>query len=341
MEKTRKIWVDNVKVIAIILVALGHLLQSFVKSGVIADSTGYKYLIQTIYLFHVPLFFICSGFLYQYLTKKQNFKAYSKNILKKLVALGIPYFVFSGITYLLKFIFSSSVNTENEGNFFHTLFVDPVAPYWFLYALFFLFLVSPILKSKADAIIRFVLAVVLYTLSVTVDFSFLPAVLNEIVFQIFNNLIWFVIGMELSFFDFEKNLHKIHGLAFIVFLFMSVPYFKNLGKLPAFLESNSRLIYGVFACMGIISFIGAAYKDNKQTKIFGFLSKYTMPIFLMHTIFAAACRSVLFKIGIHSAPVHIAVGLLASFAFPIIAAMIMEKIKLDILYNPTKYIKIK
>lgn len=341
MEKTRKIWVDNVKVIAIILVALGHLLQSFVKSGIIADSTGYKYFIQTIYMFHVPLFFICSGFLYQYLTKKQNFKAYSKNIVKKLVALGIPYFVFSGITYLLKFIFSSSVNTENEGSFFHTLFVDPVAPYWFLYALFFLFLVSPILKNKADAIIRFVLAVVLYTLSVTVDFSFLPAVLNEIVFQIFNNLIWFVIGMFLRFFDFEKSFHKIHGLVFIVFIFLSISYFKQLGKMPEYLNGIIRLVYGAVACISITNFIGAAYKNNKQTKIFGFLSKYTMPIFLMHTIFAAACRSVLFKIGISSAPVHITVGLLASFAFPIIAAMIMEKIKLDILYNPTKYIKIK
>ena len=341
MEKTRKIWVDNVKVIAIVLVVLGHLMQSFVKADIINDSTAYNYFNQTIYLFHVPLFFICSGFLYQHLTKKQNFKSYLKNILKKLVALGIPYFVFSGVTYLLKFIFSSSVNTENEGSFFHTLFVEPAAPYWFLYALFFLFVVSPIIKNKMDGIIRLVLSIGLYVLSVTVDFSFLPAFLNEIVFQIFNNLIWFVVGLEISFFDFEKSFSKVHGLIFIVFIFLSISYFKQLGKLPEYLNGIIRLVYGAVACMSITSFIGAAYKNNNQTKIFGFLSKYTMPIFLMHTIFAAACRSVLFKIGIDSSVIHIAVGFIASFAFPIIAAMIMEKIKLDILYNPTKYIKIK
>lgn len=34
----RKIWVDNVKVIACVLVVLGHFFQSMVKSEIIADT---------------------------------------------------------------------------------------------------------------------------------------------------------------------------------------------------------------------------------------------------------------------------------------------------------------
>ena len=63
--KTREKWVDDVKVIACILVALGHFFMSMVQSGILPDSNLHEWFITTIYYFHVPLFFICSGYLYQ------------------------------------------------------------------------------------------------------------------------------------------------------------------------------------------------------------------------------------------------------------------------------------
>lgn len=60
----REIWVDNVKVIACILVVLGHFFQSMTKSNILPANDLYEWFEQTIYFFHVPLFFICSGYLY-------------------------------------------------------------------------------------------------------------------------------------------------------------------------------------------------------------------------------------------------------------------------------------
>ena len=57
------------------------------------------------------------------------------------------------------------------------------------------------------------------------------------------------------------------------------------------------------------------------------LAKYTMPIFLMHTLFAAPLRSILMKIGIENASIHVALGLSSSFVGPIIATWIMKKTK--------------
>ena len=67
--KTREKWVDDVKVIACILVALGHFFMSMVQSGILPDSNLHEWFITTIYYFHVPLFFICSGYLYQKYSK--------------------------------------------------------------------------------------------------------------------------------------------------------------------------------------------------------------------------------------------------------------------------------
>ena len=59
--RTREKWVDDVKVIACILVVVGHFFMSMVQSGILPDSNLHEWFITTIYYFHVPLFFICSG----------------------------------------------------------------------------------------------------------------------------------------------------------------------------------------------------------------------------------------------------------------------------------------
>ncbi len=73
---------------------------------------------------------------------KQCIKAWGKNVLKKLLTLGIPYFTFSIATGLIKIMFSGAGNNEID-NIFVTLFLQPTAPYWYLYALFFVFLIIP------------------------------------------------------------------------------------------------------------------------------------------------------------------------------------------------------
>lgn len=334
--QARVIWIDNVKIIACILVALGHLAMGFVGAGLIEEGLGYKIFVETIYCFHVPLFFICSGFLYQQFTKEQTTKNYAKGILKKLISLGIPYFVFSTATYFLKTLFSSQVNYALEEGLAKTLFLNPLSPYWFLYSLFFMFLLSPILKNKADAIIRALIGVVLYAMSSFSLLGFVPEAVFNPVDNFCKNYIWFIFGMIISRFNFNALYKKWFIGAFLLFLgikIIAIVYDVELGVFS--------LILSLLACVGIIGFVADMYKSNRQTRMFGFFSKYTMPIFLMHTIISSGVRSVLLKVGIVSLPVHIVVGIITSILLPIIAAMIMEKIKLDILYNPTKYIKIK
>lgn len=90
---------------------------------------------------------------------------------------------------------------------------------------------------------------------------------------------------------------------------------------------NSAVVFvlGVMACIAVI-FLVAAYEE-KTGKVMGFLAKYTMPIFLMHTLFAAPTRAVLLKIGVTNAVAHVVLGLGISFAGPIVAAWVMKKTK--------------
>ena len=157
--RTREKWVDEVKVIACILVVLGHFFQSMTKANILPENDLYQWLNTTIYYFHVPLFFICSGYLYQKYSKVNDFKSWKKNVSKKALALGVPYVTFSTATWVLKTVFSGSVNKQVD-SLFSTLVLSPSAPYWYLYALFFIFLVTPTFSTVKMTVIGLAVAVV-------------------------------------------------------------------------------------------------------------------------------------------------------------------------------------
>ena len=163
--KRREIWVDNIKVVACILVAIGHFFMGMITAEMMPDSGLQKWFIQTIYYFHVPLFFIASGYLYQKVNCVTDVRSWGKNILKKLLTLGIPYFVFSFVTWALKTFFSSSVNTP-LGGLADTLFIHPAAPYWYLYALFFVFLITPTFRNKKMAVVGLIIALALKSVEI-------------------------------------------------------------------------------------------------------------------------------------------------------------------------------
>lgn len=331
--KKREIWVDNVKVLACALVVLGHFFQSMTKAGILPANDLSGWFDQTIYYFHVPLFFICSGFLYQRLSKVDSLKSWGKNVLKKALNLGVPYFAFSFATWLLKTVFSSSTN-DRIGGLFDTLFVHPTSPYWYLYALIFIFLITPTFGSKKASITGLIVALTLKVLGIAGWGTGISAISYVV-----SNEIWFVIGMCLSVWNVKRYLENLNlapslalGTAFTV---LSVFTYK------ADIQHGAvGVAMGLIACGAVILLTLRIFRAGNQLPVFGYLSQYTMPIFLMHTLFAAPLRTVLLKIGIQNAPIHVALGIMISFVGPIAAAVIMKKSKwLEFFMYPGKLIQ--
>ena len=69
------------------------------------------------------------------------------------------------------------------------------------------------------------------------------------------------------------------------------------------------------------------YHTHPQNRFWGLLARYTLPIYLMHTLCAAPLRVLLNRLGIHQVPVHLLAGLFFSFAGPIFAAWVTEKLR--------------
>lgn len=117
MEK-RIPWIDFCKGIGIYLVVFGHFLPTGTPLKVI------------IYSFHVPLFFILSG----YLLKED--RKWTTQIFHRMRVLLIPYFGFATVSLIYYFFFSIDI-LEMAKRFFYlngqTIWNDPL---WFLFTLF-------------------------------------------------------------------------------------------------------------------------------------------------------------------------------------------------------------
>lgn len=327
--RTREKWVDYVKVIACILVVLGHFFQSMTKANILPENDLYGWFNTTIYYFHVPLFFICSGYLYQKYSKVNSVGSWCKNVAKKALALGVPYATFTTATWVLKKVFSSSVN-DQIGGLGNTLLLHPTAPYWYLYALFFIFLVTPTFSSVKSAAVGLIVALAAKVLILTGGGYSVYAVST-----VLSNEIWFVIGMSICSFNVQLKGRKIQGTIFgLLFVILSIVVYT--AKISG---SAISFAIGLLACVAVIMMVaGFEEKFGRGMKL---LAKYTMPIFLMHTLFAAPLRSILMKIGIENAVIHVVLGLVISFAGPIIAAWIMKKTKwLEFFLYPNKFVKV-
>jgi fucose 4-O-acetylase-like acetyltransferase len=137
-------WIDWAKTIGILLVIMGH-------GGLVSDE--YK---QFIYSFHMPLFFIISGYLFKSLPLKDRLK-------KDMHSLIIPYFIINGILFSVWFLGGYLLKSEYHwslipliqrlGGFmlglgYNTDFGKPVStPTWFLVALFFVRIIATCLRK--------------------------------------------------------------------------------------------------------------------------------------------------------------------------------------------------
>ena len=203
------------------------------KANILPENNLYGWFNTTIYYFHVPLFFICSGYLYQKYSKVNSVGSWCKNVAKKALALGVPYLTFSTATWLLKTIFADSVNKQADG-LFSTLVVNSSAPYWYLYALFFVFLVTPTFSSVKAAAVGLVVALVA------------------------KGLILIVLGMSICAFDVQPKGRKVQGtICGLLFIILSILMYKAgiSGGLASF-------VMGLLACVAVILMVGQVLRKS-------------------------------------------------------------------------------
>ncbi len=330
----REIWIDYTKMFACILVVIGHLLQGLDRANIQWNENLYYYINTFIYIFHMPLFMCLSGYLYGKYTKIKNCNEYVKFIKKKAINLGLPYVVFYVTYVLINMFFSNQVNSQKGIDDILNIATNPIAPFWYLYELFFIFLLIPIIQKILKENHRKILLLLVFAHVLGIFFNTHIYVINQ--FMIY--AIYFYIGVILVNSKKEMKNTKMNILIFVL-LALIYCYIKKNNLLNTHLLRIVNFVLAIYGIIVSIEIFKKYYKKFEKIKICNTIAKYTFPIYLMHTTFSAGIRIALLKIGINNFYIHFILGFIIGVFVPMIIAKILAKTKYgNIILYPLKTI---
>ncbi len=321
----RASFLDIAKGIGIILVVLGH---TFGKPEIIYD---------TIYSFHMPLFFIISGYVYK--PEKYNEFGFKKILLNKAKRYLIPFYIFAAINLVLTLGFDlifkhtvptlSTIKTYVLGTLYcyaDMRYMPNCSPIWFLMTLFIggvIFWALMKYFNKSRPILAVSLLGISYLLYLFVDFR-LPLNLAPTGAAVF----LMYIGYLIKRFDVLK--HKSLLLLGIVGFIASCLNKTNVGMNEN--TYGNLVLFSIAAiCLSVFLLLickSAANFNNPVNRFLKWLGSNTLPIMAFNYFMRSFSTEFYYLIPVvRNYPIHWTVSFLLTMAGCIVLIPIYNFIK--------------
>ncbi|HEM6453330.1 TPA: acyltransferase family protein [Streptococcus suis] len=327
-------WVDFGKGLSIFLVVLGHVVLGLYESKRFqSDETWLWIFVQSIYIFHIPVFFALSGYFFKPVSSISEFKNY---ILNKSIQLGIPFIFYNIIQFILQSIGGDSVRDAATLVDLINIYKAPLGVSWFLYVLWGIFFIQGFLSIKIKD----------YRL------LFLLSLLGLLVVNIWpvDLMLPQRVGLWVSVFMFGNVLRHIelpHKKVWLSILFFTVLcyltiwyYFDFENRISYYLPKMWSLIFFIVVPFSFILF--QLYPKGKSFTYFDRYGKDSLVIYILHAPIVSVTRIVLLKIDIDDALIHIFAGLTFGWYASTFGVYLLKKIPyVDFVFYPSKYIKFK
>ena len=321
----RNVLADRLKGYACFLVLFGHVIMGIRLAG-IDIPCFFEGVEKFIWSFHVALFLFLSGFVYKITGEWKSKKTKLGFILHKLYNLGVPYIVFS-VVYVFINSLVGGANTGFEVSDIFYIWKIPVAQYWFLYALFFLFciwaLFSGILKNWQ-------ITLVVVSAGYLLPFFDIPLGSFDVVFY---SALAFGTG---TFADLKKltNISVYTKLLVVLMHIATGVLFVVINKIEAPFIKEIMILFGIYTS---ILFISILHNYKVVSRFLDFVNGYSFQIYLLHTIFTAGIRIILLRVNISQWWIHIIAGTVCGLLFSVLTAVIAKKVKfLNFFFFPSK-----
>jgi fucose 4-O-acetylase-like acetyltransferase len=324
LSKERFDWVDYSKAFGIVLVVYGHVARGLVNSDIMVASQIYKYVDSVIYTFHMPLFFFLPGL---FLLTSFQAKGPAGLFGSKLDTIVYPYILWSLLQGTMEVALSSITNGDVSLARVLSLFVEPRAQFWFLYALFLIYIV--IIPSLF--LFRIKSLLLLLMISVFIYFLGLDSPDSAALGFISNNFVFFLMGaafqqLRLIRFNSGFMLLALASLSIAGQLFFHKSGYNYLDK------GGLLLALSVVSLLAVVSF--SSWLTRFGFYFMAYVGSSSMAIYLMHIIAGSGARVILDKfLGVESLTVHLSLGVLLGLFLPLIAVRIAGYFRIPYLFS--------
>jgi fucose 4-O-acetylase-like acetyltransferase len=325
----RTIWIDYAKGMGIILVVHGHVAGGIVTAGIKYDQQIYLTSQSIISSFHMPLFFFLSGLFFFSSLNKRGGGGLFKN---KLDTIFYPYVVWCLIDGGIIVTLSNYTNRDTSFSDVLSLLWAPYSHLWFLYALFFVFVVSILAYKSLPE--RFHYSISLVAILLYLYSNYIPPVipLNFIA----EYLVFFVFGIYFNQIkdSFSRNINVIFLLLLLTFLLIQWFFHFKLGLL---INNNRGWLTLLLALVSISLIVSCCMILQRfQLKALEYIGVSSLGIYLMHVLAGSGFRIILQKVfGVYDLSIHLIFGTLAGVTFPLIAMSLLAKANIKYLIKPS------
>lgn len=271
MSDKKITYISLLQIIGPIFVILGHSLNGLECTG-----AWYVFSKEWIYIFHMPLFFMISGYLLSY-KGYLNGRLYKKFVLIKVKRLLVPYIVLNSFVWLIMLIYQFiSGNVSLRISEILVGFIRPrtnaLTYTWFLFALFVVYLAAPIFQKLLNkqkpmlVTIIFAVCLALYMLPIKTELFALSDLHKDLLFFVLGCMLgqmkqenfiltmnrfrlWFIIGailfstVTLVWYEESRMFHFI-PCTFVLMAFLSI--FVCVNKLPSPFEKLASCSFGIY-----------------------------------------------------------------------------------------------
>ncbi|WP_280140267.1 acyltransferase family protein [Devosia psychrophila] len=311
-------WADAVKGMAIVLVVFGHVLRGDREAGLPHSEQWFNTLDSAVYLVHIPMFFVVSGYFFERSVLRDGLLGSLK---KRAIVLLYPLLVWSYITATFRLAAGSVTNrgaiTPWEVLTYPFVLSDV---YWFLWALFVIqtvvSFVVPFAKRRPATYLT--LAAVAFGL----QFIAPPSVYIS---SALHHLPNFIAGILLARWLGEKQLRLF--MAFPALLIFALCEFLNISFNFGYADLTQKTVLELLAAVSLIVAIQCIYRSTARGQM-AWLGALSMPIFVAHVIPAAAARIVLMKLGIEFSAVHLVIETAVGVLVPILLYVALSRMNM-------------
>jgi fucose 4-O-acetylase-like acetyltransferase len=276
-------WVYISKGIGIILVVIGHFKPE-------CSPDYWIEIRKIIYQFHMPLFFILSGILFN--PAKENFRVLFSKKTKRLL---YPFVTVAIVCLILKYLAGLFFNLNHSVNIasIMNILINPVDSYmpllWFIYTLYLIFLLYPlsikITKSYSLILIFFIMLNYLKLYNINI--------INILIYY----LPFFAFGVSINQNNLFIQINKFI-IIFLIILFALLSYLKFSMDQKFFNTYIIKFFIGILGSIIVIElskFI-ASNKIKILNSTLQSIGYFSVTIYLFHTLFESGIRIVFFQV---------------------------------------------
>lgn len=315
---SRDLSLDVAKGVGIILVVIGHAWRGLDSAGMIGNPDLFRVIDTLIYNFHMPLFFILSGMVFQDWALRRPLP---EAAFSRVTRLLWPLILWSYLFATARLAAGDAANTQVSG--WQSLLFFPLPPrdhFWFLWALFLQHLAVLALIRLVTGPLSALAWAPLAALVVLVS-SFVPLGLNPWTFGAVTYAGAFLTGLALGQMSWRPQGAIAFILAALAFVALQALSFRLPQTLVTLQVLGIALSLAVLAMIHILS----SGRHAGTLRLLVWLGVSSMGIYLAHTIFSAGTRAVLGRLT-QDLSLHMIAGTLTGIIGPLIIYTVIRRI---------------